>query len=304
MTTADVNTGEVGGRNMEELKRLVLSALDKNGVLADLRSTVKLHVTRAINEDPSVAIVPQPASARVSLLMSTERGKLMTELIVDFLRHYELKDTLCMLLSEAGLSKLRPSETEIANQCGFNYAPNIDLAVIEQLLSRQGPPAASPYAADDSPPTYHLPAVSPPGAFVASSDDAMLPESPPSRLEGDSLLLPVNTSLENDMEQMRRISAEIDRISKDDSPRYQDDFDEQFSPRQPDDVSPLPQGPLKPAHRMDFLSDDNVLFESRESFKDLGETPAYMHPIDQHDHVESLDNQPGLLSGMTDTKFI
>lgn len=91
-------------------------------------------------------------------------------------------------------------------------------------------------------------------------------------------MMPVNTSLETDMAQMRRISAEIERISKEPDEKYEDDFEES-----PHEV------PRASSTRSGRLSDDNVLFESRDSFKDLGETPAYLHPMEGNDHIELVE---------------
>ena len=281
---------------MDELKRLVIASLDKNGVLAELRSNVKLHVARAINDD-GAALVHQP-SQRVATLMETERGQLMTELMVDFLRHYELKDTLAMLMIEAGLPKLRPSETQVANQCGFSYSSSVDLSVIEQLLQRQSTATQDEYSPlPVASPTYILPAVSPPEGFGSPDADVstglggtglegnnspLEMDSSSNRMDEaiDSLILHSNNvSLENDMDHMRRISAEIDRISN--SPRYENDFES--------DSSPQAQTVSKQRNeRIGLLSDDNVVFESRESFKDLDETPAYMHPMEANEHIEFL----------------
>ena len=223
-------------RNIDELKRLVISALDRNGVLSELRQTVKLHVTRAINEEsPNIE---HQKNEKISALLSTDRGQLLSELIVDFLRSYELNDTLSMFLVEGGLPKLRPSETEIATQCGFVYKQTGAQSVLEQLLTNQS--------------ELHLPQHQPVHHEYETHASA-----------------PAETSMEADMRELRRVSANIDEA-------YEDDFDES------------PTSPMV-ASRFTNPIDDNVLFESRDSFKDLGESPARLHPIDLNDHIENLN---------------
>ena len=301
---AEVGEQAPPSRNIDELKRLVITALDRNGVLSELRTTVKLHVTRAINEETqakgSASMVHQ-RGAKLAALMGTERGQLLTELVVDFLRFYDLNDTLSMFLVEGNLPRLRPSESELATQCGFRFAPTAGLSVLEQYLVQQ--------------PGVHF---APQQANVASrfdthvpSDTEVLVKTVEQVVDDAELDIPegdvddrgkLNTSLEKDMNRMRLISNEINRISDvkrfdnfsgsdaSDSPRYEDDFEGSPTDTGLDglDASPLPsrsQGFSNPI-------DDNVLFESRESFKNLGESPARQHPIDLNDHIESLDRSP------------
>jgi len=320
-------------RNIDELKRLVITALDKNGALAELRSTVKLHVSKAINEEQFSPLVHQ-RSAKISNLMSTERGQLLTELVVDFLRFYDLKDTLSMFMVEANLPKLRPSETEVAGQCGFTYVPTMGLSVLEQYLTKQpGVHYAPQHPSVSSEFDIPIPSdviVEEPARGVV--DTCLFPpvvpadnDSPPDQrliksrglnLSDDSnnssglgLGGNANTSMENDMMQFRRISDEIERISKfdsnvaatygsdgSDSPRYEDDFDDS-----PIDLGKANLSPPLSNHTRSKDSrgtnsasfsnpiDDNVLFESRESFKDLGEFPVRKHPMELNDHIESVD---------------
>jgi hypothetical protein len=300
----------VPSRNIDELKRLVITALDRNGVLSELRTTVKMHVTRAINEETNQlkggSGLVHHRGDKLAGLMSTERGQLLTELVVEFLRYYDLNDTLSMFLVEGNLPRLRPSEGELATQCGFRFSPTTELSVLEQYLTHQ--------------PGVHF---APQQTGVASRFDTQISSDTVSDTGlnlnhvgtrspvEDGLEIPdddggvrgqLNTSLEKDMNQMRRISNEINRISDSkrfddfsgsdasDSPRYEDDFES--SPTENGllglDASPLQsrsQGFSNPI-------DDNVLFESRESFKDLGESPARKHPIDLSDHIESLDRSP------------
>lgn len=297
-------------RNIDELKRLVITALDRNGVLSELRTRVKLHVTRAINEEnQSVgggSPLVHPRGNKLGALMATERGQLLTELVVDFLRYYELNDTLSMFLVEANLPRLRPSESEVASQCGFRFSPTAGLSVLEQYLVQQ--------------PGLHLP---PQHANVASRFDTQVPEEGAPSIMHQKLMsekivpeedefavqegglsdrATLNTSLEQDMNQMRRISNEINRISDSkryddfsgsdvsDSPRYEDDFE---GPIVGDVLEGVDFSPLQ-VRSQGFSNpiDDNVLFESKDSFKNLGESPAKEHPLDLNDHIESLDRSP------------
>lgn len=280
------NTASEPSRNIDELKRLVISALDKNGVLAELRSTVKLHVTRAINEDMHSPLV-HPRNPRVDALMATEKGQLLTELVVDFLRYYELKDTLSMMLVEAGVPRLRPTEAELAGQCGFTYQPTLDLSVLEQYISRQPDVHYSPQTSSGkhefiihAEPTNETLGFPPPES--ASPDKPEQPLhidplhlvslSPESKHDDSSLLsleasLAINTSLDTDIERMRNISRHMERISlggpEEASPRYEDDFERASdSAEEKLDESPMPP---KIASKLVAEADDDVLFESRES---------------------------------------
>lgn len=269
-------------RNIDELKRLVITALDRSGVLSDLRSTVKLHVSRAINEDPQAPLTHQ-RNPRINQLLASDRGQLLVELVVDFLRFYDLKDTVSMLLVEGNLPRLRPSEAEVASRCGFSRSLSQDVSLLEQLLSfRQHQEADR-----ESPKLVNiLPAFSPPQDV---SDDASSPVT--------------NTSLDGEMRKMRNISQEIERISLGstnrfvqdedpaDSPRYEDDFDSApsvgISAREfveEIDVTPLPR-----AKRNGFTQDDDVLFASRESLKELGVAPSRLFPMEKNDRVEPFE---------------
>jgi hypothetical protein len=284
--TLDIMTlaEEPSSRNIDELKRLVITALDRCGVLSDLRSTVKLHVARAINEDPQAPLMHQ-RNPRVTQLLASDRGQLLVELVVEFLRFYDLKDTVSMLLVEGNLPRLRPSETEVASRCGFSRSLSQDVSLLEQLLSfRQQQEDRVPLLeAEDN----IIPAFSPPQDV---SDDASSPVT--------------NTSLDGEMRKMRNISQEIERISLGstnrfvqdedpaDSPRYEDDFDSApsvvgISAREfveEIDVTPLPR-----AKRNGFTQDDDVLFASRESLKELGVAPSRLFPMEKNDRVEPFE---------------
>lgn len=281
---------EPSSRNIDELKRLVITALDRSGVLSELRSTVKLHVARAINEEsqgPSIAAAHQ-RNSKIGQLMASDRGQLLAELVVEFLRFYDLKDTLSMLLVEGNLPKLRPSELELASQCGIGGSISQDLSLLEQLLSYRHEPAVG--AQERSPPPI---ATEIPVPSFSPEEDSDPSSSSPLRTGANH-----NTSLEGDMAQMRNISQEIERISlgstnrfvqdEQDSPRYQDDdFDSAPSvPEFPEeiDITPLPR-----AKRSSF-TDDDVLFASRESLKELGVAPSRLYPIDRNDIVEPFES--------------
>jgi hypothetical protein len=314
MTRPDA--AETSSRNIDELKRLVISALDRNGVLSELRSTIKVHVARAINEDPNGTVVHQ-RNARIGALLNTDRGQLLTELIVEFLRFYDLKDTLAMFLVEGRLSKLRPSEAELASQCGVSLSHTSGLSVIEQYLLQHSShvryeahhelssnvfdthvpdgdssplPTREDVEVDHESPLFRGNAPENVSPTVAARD--LL-----SNLEEHSTSpLGVNTSLENDMARMRNISQEIERISlsslapgmatfDSDSPRYDGD---KFESDEENDASPEYRTTKRTSSNPRNEDDpDAVLFESRESpLRDLGEAPGNLFPIDRNDFVE------------------
>jgi hypothetical protein len=225
MTTDDLSSS----RNMDELKRLVISAMDKNGVLGQLRSSVKLHVSKIINNEeiPSDRVIEHRPSEKLAALVGTERGQLMVELISDFLHTYELRDTLAILLSESNMNKtLRPSQQELASVRGV--AQSGSSSILEQCLmgARQPTDDVSPLTRHnaESPQVYSPPDINP------------------------------NTSLENDMNILHGISDTISHIVD-------------------GETSPLPS-----LAKFSNPIDDNVLFESRESFKDLN-TNSPVEPL-------------------------
>ncbi len=218
-------------RNVDELKRLVISAMDKNGALAHLRSTVKLHVTRIINNEeiPSDQIEHRPSEKLLGLI-ATERGQLLAELIADFLQTYELKDSLSMFLSEANMNRsIRPSARELASLCRVPHSTSA--SVLEQCLM-----GTHENHSDESP--LHLP--------TTVSEASPQVYSPPD--------INPNTSLENDMNQLHGISETISNI-----------------------VDGGETSPFPTVNRFSNPIDDNVLFESRDSFKDLMTSP----PLDR-----------------------
>lgn len=224
---------EASSRNVDELKRLVISAMDKNGALAQLRSTVKLHVAKIINNEeiPPDQIEHKPSEKLLGLI-ATERGQLLAELIADFLQTYELKDTLSMFLSEANMNKsIRPSGRELASLCRVPHS--ISASVLEQCLMGSQEPQS-----DESP--LHMP------TNISNDEGSPQVYSPPD--------INPNTSLENDMHQLQGISEAISNIVEG------------------GETSPFPS-----ANRFSNPIDDNVLFESRDSFKDLMTSP----PLDR-----------------------
>ena len=285
-------------RNIDELKRLVITALDKSGALAELRSSVKLQVSRAISEDPQVPLVHQK-NERMAALMATERGQLLTELVVEFLRFYDLKDTLAMMTVEAALPRLRPSETELAAQCNCSYSQ--EMSVIEQYLARHtnelhfAPHHAMRHNQFDA----DVPIQTPEPLIADSPSQPAIDESPlviPQRQTIDefSPTSPGNTSVEIDMQRMRNISQEIERISLGsaalgptaDSPRYDQD---EFEPESPQVSKKKSASLTMKRSGLKSFDDDDVVIESRESLKDLGEAPASKFPIDQNDKFEPVE---------------
>ena len=174
-----------------------------------------------------------------------------------------------MFSIEASLPRLRPSETELAGQCGFSHSPSVDLSVLEQYLSQQPEVRYAP----------QHPIANPPEIDIQVPDDSVENES------DDSVV--INTSLETDMDKLRKISMQMNEIAEEPSPRYPDDFDAASSSSSSgggggissrlldEDASPLP-----------VLTKRDV---RKSSFRALGESPASDHPISLNDHIEHLD---------------
>jgi hypothetical protein len=276
-------------RNVDELKRLVLSQLDSSGVLSELRSTVKLHVMRTIKDELAEGSVTHPRNPRIQALMESERGQLLGELVLEFLRFYDLRDTMAMLQVEAGLGRLRPSETELASQCGLPV-PNNELSILEQCLAR--------HAEDLNYPPHHE--IMRTDFDAVQEDTSPLPVMRPQAVAQDSPVfrsdpgdlsppLPARdvisalSPMDNEVEKMRNISQEMERISLSSlaGQRYEDDgFDSE-------EETPRPRKFLTVKKKTDEV--DAVLFESRDSpLRDLGEAPASAFPIDRNDFVEKV----------------
>src|SRR4051812_8209762 len=103
---------------MEELKSVVASTLEKQGILAKLRAQLRAHVFAAIEAQeqenagvigtntksaPPTAGLDSQAIKRLATIQATPAGSLVLELIKEWLEFYELDYTASTLLAEARL---------------------------------------------------------------------------------------------------------------------------------------------------------------------------------------------------------
>ena len=277
-------------RNVDELKRLVLSSLDSNGVLGELRATIKMHVMRAVKDELAESQIIHPRNPRVQALMDSDRGQLLGELVMEFLRFYDLRDTMAMLQIEAGLGRLRPSEAELATQCGLGLSSHNSSSILEQCLARHPEDihyaphheiAHSQFDAIQTEDSSPLPVIRPQTVAqdspVFRSDPGDLSPPLPARDVMSDL-----SPMDKQVAQMRNLSQEIERISLSSlaGQRYEDEGFES------EEETPRPRK-LVTNKKSDEI--DAVLFESRDSpLRDLGEMPASRFPMDRNDLVEKI----------------
>lgn len=169
-----------GGKNVEELKSLVLQTLETNGVLGQIRAQLRLNVYKAIDcDEESIRGAPK---LTVKLLKSPV-GKLMAEIVAEFFDFYQFRHSLSVFLPESHLGKERRSRAEVAFDAGLVRVKS-DTSILEQLVGLASS-ASLPKGADSgwhssassttasSPPPQHAPVVS---AWQPHSDASAAPQ--------------------------------------------------------------------------------------------------------------------------------
>jgi hypothetical protein len=286
-----------GSRNVDDLKRLVLSSLQSNGVINELRATIKKHVIGSINES-EIPLSNHTRNPRVAALLASDRGQLLTEVVMEFLQFYDLRDSLAMLQMEAGLERLRPSEAQLAEQCGLGRVPNLNSSILEQCFQRHPeelhypPHHELPKTQFDIPtveedassplPPIRLPVNDSP---VFKSNEPITTDdfSPPLATTKDMIthldLTPPEISSERDVGTLRNIYDAMERVSLTSLKNPYDD--EPFDSDQ--DETPRPR-----RNHQRRTDDDAVLFDSRDGdFVSAGVVvPASYCPLDRGDMVE------------------
>ena len=124
-----VSDSHVGGnQNFEDLKKLVVSTLEKNGVLGELRAMIRSHVYNAIDKDDYEHQRPKAAK-----LLSTPNGETVAELVAEFLEFYHLQHALKVYAPEINLPHERKSRSDLAHSCNLSK-PDPESSLLQQLL--------------------------------------------------------------------------------------------------------------------------------------------------------------------------
>eukprot|EP00747_Dinoflagellata_sp_TGD_P168815 gnl/TRDRNA2_/TRDRNA2_196104_c0_seq1.p1 gnl/TRDRNA2_/TRDRNA2_196104_c0~~gnl/TRDRNA2_/TRDRNA2_196104_c0_seq1.p1 ORF type:complete len:460 (+),score=85.46 gnl/TRDRNA2_/TRDRNA2_196104_c0_seq1:68-1447(+) len=151
--------------NFEELKALVLSSLEANGVLKDIRAQLRESVYKALDsqEEGAGQVKLKPAAG------------FATEIIAEFFEHHGLRHSLSVFQTEAQLRKARRPRNELAAEIGIDRGMPPERSVLEQLINGAAVSSSGSVAADGG----HADAVqdSGPGAG-AGLLGAGAPESP------------------------------------------------------------------------------------------------------------------------------
>lgn len=119
-----------GERNIEDLKSLVVHTLETNGVLGSIRAQLRANVYKAIDSEEE-----QPGSnaSGGGKLMGSQYGRLMAEIVVEFMDFYEFRHSLSVMIPECNLGRERRSRTDIAFDAGLaRVLP--DVSILEQLI--------------------------------------------------------------------------------------------------------------------------------------------------------------------------
>jgi len=130
---------------MEELKQVVTTALEKQGVLAKLRAELRASVFQAIEEEEGGgAIAKQSSNARLKKLLSSEHGAIMVGLVREFMTWAGLSFSLKVFDPEVSLAE-KPSRSSLQQQLGLAQSEELPLigALLEGFLSGGAPCAAA-----------------------------------------------------------------------------------------------------------------------------------------------------------------
>lgn len=128
-------TGQGQGRNVEELKGLVVHTLETNGVLGQIRAELRANVYKAIDCDEDVGASTSVRSAMAQAKMTKSPvGQLMAEIVAEFFEFYHFRHTLSVFLPESHLGKERRSRAEVAVDAGL-IRIHSETSILEQLMS-------------------------------------------------------------------------------------------------------------------------------------------------------------------------
>ncbi|KAF4724025.1 hypothetical protein FOZ62_024149, partial [Perkinsus olseni] len=117
--------------NLDELKKLVIATLEKNGALGDLRAQLRSCVYKAIESDDYV----NDKNPGAKLLSENPNGALVAELVAEFLEFYHLAHTLRIYVPELNLPRFRLSRRELEQECGIRTQTDPSQSLLQHLVA-------------------------------------------------------------------------------------------------------------------------------------------------------------------------
>jgi len=121
-----------GDRNIEELKSLVLSTLETNGVLGQIRAQLRANVYKAIDcDEDKVSSTGSPGNSK---LMKSQHGRLIAEIVAEFFVFHDFRHSLSVFIPEASLGRERRSRNDVASDAGLSDVVS-DSSILEQLIA-------------------------------------------------------------------------------------------------------------------------------------------------------------------------
>ncbi|KAF4680356.1 hypothetical protein FOZ60_013671 [Perkinsus olseni] len=117
--------------NLDELKKLVIATLEKNGALGDLRAQLRSCVYKAIESDDYV----NDKNPGAKLLSENPNGALVAELVAEFLEYYHLAHTLRIYVPELNLPRFRLSRRELEQECGIRTQTDPSQSLLQHLVA-------------------------------------------------------------------------------------------------------------------------------------------------------------------------
>lgn len=132
---------------MDELKTLVMRALEKNGTLSSIRAELRANVYKAIDgggpdkgggEYAAAAVGNNRAGPPPSNKLSeSPMGPVIAELVFEFLEFYGLWHTLSVFGPDSGKDRRSPrNRGELADEIGLLRPPQAGSTLLEQLVSQ------------------------------------------------------------------------------------------------------------------------------------------------------------------------
>jgi hypothetical protein len=127
------------GHNKDEivaLKNLVSESLSKKGLLGKLKAELRANVFSILNESPSQKLYGE--NAKLTKFKSTREGKLILDIIYEFLVYFDLKHTLCVYNSETSISEsFDPAlKAVILKELNLSVDPSEEQPIIFHLLKQ------------------------------------------------------------------------------------------------------------------------------------------------------------------------
>ena len=110
------------GPQIDELKELVKVSLQQAGVLGAIKAQLRAEVFKVVNKEQASTGGPAKLAT-----MNTSDGQVATDLVREFLEHFELHSTLAVFLPEASLENGYPGRTQLAQRLGIDDESGVPL---------------------------------------------------------------------------------------------------------------------------------------------------------------------------------